>query len=333
MNRFERVSTGGNGDGLYADGVRAIQVNVGLRCNQSCAHCHLAASPRNLETMGWTVMKKVLDLVETVRPTVVDITGGAPELNPHLAPFVEGLYAKGVGIQIRTNLTALLDKEREGLPRFLRERRVRLVGSLPCYLEDNVRAQRGDGVYEKSVEAIAHLNRLGYGVDPDLKLDLVYNPGGAFLPGDQSTLQEAYRRELWERFGITFTNLLTITNMPIGRFGESLKREDRLDGYMELLSDAFNPQTLPGLMCRYQVSVSWDGALYDCDFNLALNMVMNHGAPDHIDRWDLEKVARRRIVTGPHCFGCTAGCGSSCGGALVEGNPDNRDKGDRGKAV
>ncbi len=328
MNRFERVSTGGRGDGLYADGVKVIQVNVGLRCNQSCAHCHLAASPRNIETMGWPVMKKVLDLVEAVRPSMVDITGGAPELNPHLAPFVEGLCAQGVGVQVRTNLTALLEKEKEGLPRFFRERKVQVVGSLPCYLEDNVRAQRGDGVYEKSVEAIAHLNRLGYGVDPDLRLDLVYNPGGAYLPGDQSTLQEAYRKALRERFGITFTNLLTITNMPIGRFGERLKRDDRFDGYMKLLADAFNPQTLPGLMCRYQISVGWDGALYDCDFNLALDMVMNHGAPNHIDRWDLDKVARRRIVTGPHCFGCTAGCGSSCGGALVEGDLDNRDKGD-----
>jgi radical SAM/Cys-rich protein len=185
-------------------------------------------------------------------------------------------------------------------------------------LEENVAAQRGEEVYGKSVEAIRVLNSLGYGTDPDLELNLVYNPVGAFLPGDPSDLEKAYRRELHERFGISFTNLLTITNMPLGRFKEQLKREGGLEKYVSLLSDSFNVATVNGLMCRHQIHVGWDGTLYDCDFNLAMDLVMNHGAPDHIDKWKLDDVVHRRIVTGAHCFGCTAGRGSSCSGALTD---------------
>jgi radical SAM/Cys-rich protein len=318
MNQFEKLLFDGKREGLYADGVGIIQVNVGLRCNQICAHCHLGASPESDEIMEWTTMKKVLDIAEKARPGLVDITGGAPELNPHLRSFIQALADRHLDVQVRTNLTALIDTGNEGLMEFLRDHRVRLVGSLPCYLEENVRAQRGEGVYEKSVEAIRRLNALGYGTEGCLTLSLVYNPGGAFLPGDQASLEADYKRELKDRFGITFTNLLTITNMPIGRFSELLKEKNRHGKYMKLLTDSFNSDTVLGLMCRNQISIGWDGTLYDCDFNLALKLVMNHGAPDHIDRWDLEAVRKRRIVTDVHCFGCTAGCGSSCGGAVLE---------------
>lgn len=317
MNQFEKIASEGRTDGLYADGIDTMQVNVGLRCNQACAHCHLSASPESEEMMSWPVMEKVLRIAKSIAPGTVDITGGAPELNPHLKGFIKGLSALDIQSQVRTNLTALLEAGNEDLIEFFRDHRVKLVGSLPCYLEENVRAQRGHGVYEKSIEAVRRLNFVGYGVDPDLQLNFVYNPGAAFLPGDQADLESAYKRELKDRFGVSFTHLLTITNMPLGRFGEKLEKESRLDKYVKLLSDSFNPETVPALMCRHQISIGWDGTLYDCDFNLALNMVMNHGAPDHIDKWNIEDVVGRRIVTGTHCFGCTAGKGSSCAGALT----------------
>lgn len=318
MNQFEKMAAAGIGDGLYADGIEVMQVNVGLKCNQSCAHCHLSASPRSKEMMSWPMMQKVLAIAETAAPATVDITGGAPELNPHLKEFIRELSALGIRSQVRTNLTALLEPGNEDLIEFFEDHKVGLVGSLPCYLEENVNTQRGEGVYKKSIEAVRKLNAAGYGIDPDLQLNFVYNPGAAFLPGDQAALENDYRRELKDRFGISFTNLLTITNMPLGRFGEKLEKENRLDMYVKLLSDSFNPETVPALMCRHQISIGWDGTLYDCDFNLALDMVMNHGAPDHIDKWNLEDVVHRRIVTGKHCFGCTAGSGSSCKGALTE---------------
>ncbi len=302
---------------MFARGIDVIQANVGLKCNQSCVHCHLGASMDRQEVMGWDVMEEVLEVVTEVKPRLVDITGGAPEMNPDLKRFVSALTERGSRVQIRTNLTALLEPGLEDLAEFFRGHRVDLVASMPCYLEENVRAQRGPWVYERSVEAIRMLNRLGYGTDSGLQLNFVYNPGGAFLPGDQGALEEAYRKELDERFGVRFTRLLTITNMPIGRFQDALREKKKDDKYLDLLKDSFNPDTLEGLMCRSQISVGWDGALYDCDFNLALDLVMNHGAPDHIDRFDADSVAQRRIVTGVHCFGCTAGSGSSCAGALT----------------
>ena len=318
MNRFEDRINPGEKIGLFSEGIDVIQVNVGLRCNQTCTHCHLGASPHRDEIMGWSTMEKILDLARIVRPEMVDITGGAPELNPCLGKFIIALADKGFEIQVRTNLTAIAEPENRDLMELLKSRRVKLVGSLPCYLEEKVRDQRGEGVYEKSVEAVRQLNRLGYGKEGGLTLNLVYNPGGPFLPGDQRILEEDYRRELGSRFGLTFSNLLTIANMPIGRFLEILEKKDRYEKYMGLLERNFNRDTVPGLMCRRQVSVGWDGHLYDCDFNLALGLTVNHGAPDHIDRWNPESMKTRRIVTGRHCFGCTAGSGSSCGGALTE---------------
>lgn len=317
MNEFEERIAGPGKEGLYTSDIETIQVNVGLRCNQNCAHCHLDCSPERTEVMDWPTMELILKATRIVGPRRVDVTGGAPELNPHIRDFVRALREDGFPVQLRTNLTILADPDMETMPQFLRDCGVHLVGSLPCYLEENVRAQRGNGVYQKSVEAIGKLNSLGYGIRPELPLDFVYNPGGPFLPPDQSTLEEAYRRELRTRYGIQFSRLLTITNMPIGRFLRSLRRENREGDYFRLLRESFNPQTVDDLMCRHQVSVGWDGTLYDCDFNLALGWPVNHGVSHHIRDFDPASMKKRRIVTGVHCFGCTAGSGSSCQGALT----------------
>ncbi len=300
---------------LRPSAIGTIQVNVGFRCNQACAHCHVEASPERSESMDWPVMELVLDAADRVRPAFVDVTGGAPELNPHFRRFVAELRKRGHAVQVRTNLSVF--SEARDLPEFLKDRRVRLVASLPCYLEENVRDQRGAGVYEKSIEAIRRLNELGYGLEEGLPLRLVYNPMGAFLPPSQPSLEEDYRRELGSRFGIAFTNLLTITNMPIGRFRQKLRKEEKEEEYRRLLVDSFNPATVRGLMCLSQVCVGWDGRLYDCDFNLVLGLGVKCEKSDRIGRFDPAELERRPIAVGSHCFACTAGSGSSCGGALV----------------
>ena len=317
MNDFEKQITETDGDGLLSLEIETLQVNLGLRCNQQCNHCHLEASPQRSEMMEWATMQLVLEAARGLGCQLMDLTGGAPELNPHFRRFVEALRQDGHPVQVRTNLTLLLEPGLRELPGFFRDHRVQLVASLPCYLEENVRAQRGEGVYEKSMEAIRQLNAQGYGSDPNLPLNLVYNPGGPFLPPPQSTLEEDYRRELKSRFGIAFTRLFTITNMPLGRFRAELSRQNQEQSYLHLLRESFNQQTVAGLMCRHQISVGWDGTLYDCDFNLALGLPVNHGAPDHIRSFRPADLMKRRIVTGEHCFACTAGSGSSCGGALV----------------
>ena len=317
MNEFERQIEVISGGGLHSLNIETLQVNLGLLCNQQCAHCHLEASPQRDEIMGWDVMELILEAAKSARCQLVDLTGGAPELNPHFRRFVTALRQEGYSVQLRTNLTVLLEPYMEGMPEFLRKHRVRLVASMPCYLEENVRAQRGPGTYEKSVAAIRILNGLGYGSDPELPLNLVYNPGGPFLPPAQSALEEDYRRELDQHFGIVFSHLLTITNMPLGRFRNELDRQGQRKTYLRLLRDSFNLRTVSGLMCRNQLSVGWNGTLYDCDFNLALGLPVNHGVPDHIRSFRPEELRKRRVVTGEHCFACTAGAGSSCGGALV----------------
>jgi radical SAM/Cys-rich protein len=317
MYRFEERLRSATGEDLRGTRLEVIQVNLGLRCNQQCGHCHLGASPSRTETMEWPVMDKVLEARRASRCPRVDLTGGAPELNPHFQEFVTVLRGEGAAVQLRTNLTVLLEPGMERVAGFLRDEGVDLVASMPCYLEENVTAQRGPGVYEKSIRALRRLNTLGYGTDGGPSLDLVYNPGGPFLPPRQADLEAAYRRELASRFGITFSRLLTITNMPIGRFGDSLRFQGQEQAYLDLLVEAFNPRTLEGLMCRRQVSVGWEGTLYDCDFNLALRLPVNHGAPARLQEFDAGLLASRRIVTGDHCFACTAGFGSSCGGALV----------------
>lgn len=317
MNDFERQIAGINGDGLHSMKIETLQVNLGLRCNQQCIHCHLEASPNRAEAMEWPTMELVLEAAKSARCQLVDLTGGAPELNLHFRRFVKVLCQEGHQVQVRTNLTVLLEKGLEDMPELFREHQIWIVASMPCYLEENVCAQRGKGAYERSIAAIQRLNALGYGSNSELPLNLVYNPGGPFLPPLQSVLEEDYRRELGRRFGITFTHLLTITNMPLGRFRTELIRKKEEGNYLKLLRKSFNLQTVTGLMCRHQLSVDWNGTLYDCDFNLSLGLPVNHGAPDHIQSFRLKDLWKRRIVTGEHCFACTAGSGSSCGGALV----------------
>lgn len=316
LNSFERRLTPSGDEGLRSCALEILQVNLGLRCNMSCAHCHVSAGPNRTEAMDWPTMEAILELVQGVPCRLVDLTGGAPELNPHLQRFIESLGESGLAVQVRTNLTVLLEPECAALPEFFQRHKVRLVASMPCYLKENVRSQRGAGAYEAIIGVIQGLNTLGYGLEADLPLSLVYNPIGPALPPAQAGLEADYRRELRKRFGIEFTDLLTITNAPIGRFQRRLCAEGREADYLRLLRDAFNPETVERLMCRSQLSIGWDGALYDCDFNLALGRTVDHGAPDHIRDFDLDGLISRRIVTGEHCFACTAGAGSSCRGAL-----------------
>jgi len=319
LSGFDQRVAQAEGRPLHALDIDTIQVNVGLLCNLRCRHCHVAAGPRRREQMDWQTMESIIAAARRVHPRLIDVTGGAPEMNPHFRRFVDALRGEGFRVQVRTNLTILLEPGYEDVARFVAERGVRLVGSLPCYLEENVDAQRGSGAYQQSIEALRMLNALGYGVIEQLPLDLIYNPLGPVLPPEQGPLEEAYRRELDRRFGIRFTHLHTITNMPIGRFWAELRAQNRDETYQALLEENFNARSLPGLMCRHLITVDWDGVIHDCDFNLALRLPVNHGTPNQIRDFDRKALARRRIATGCHCFGCAAGCGSSCGGALVEG--------------
>ncbi len=315
-NAFERRVRQSTGAALRAEAISTVQVSIGLRCNLACHHCHVESSPRRTEEMGWPTMELVLEAARRAGAHTLDITGGAPEMNPYFRRFVDNACAQGLTVIVRTNLTIMLHSGYEGLPAFLADRRVHLIASLPCYLEVNVDKQRGTHVYRDSIEVIRRLNRVGYGLQPHLPLDLVYNPDGPALPPPQADLEEAYHRELRRRFGIEFTDLYAITNMPIGRFLHDLRRDGQAEAYEQLLRQAFNPRTIDELMCRHQLHVGWDGTLYDCDFNFALGLPAQ-GARRHIRDFDPADFTRRRITTGEHCFGCTAGCGSSCGGALV----------------
>jgi radical SAM/Cys-rich protein len=299
---------------------RTLQVNVGKLCNQACHHCHVDAGPRRTEIMAPDTAERVLAVLAQ-NPTLdlLDLTGGAPELNPSFRRLVERARELGRDVVVRCNLTVLLVEGMDWLAEFYRDHGVSLVCSLPCYTEENVNKQRGGGVFDGSIRALQRLNALGYGQPGSaLRLDLVYNPLGAYLPGPQAELEAQYREQLARHFGIAFHGLRTITNMPIARFADQLRRGGDYDRYMGLLVNHFNRGTVPGLMCRHLVSVGWDGRLSDCDFNQMLDLPL--GAPGVGTIWDLDDVrmlADARIATGPHCFGCTAGAGSSCGGALV----------------
>jgi radical SAM/Cys-rich protein len=260
-------------------------------------------------------MEQVLDVADELQPQLVDITGGAPELNPFLPRFLKALDDRSLKIQLRTNLTVLLDPALRGHMELYRNLQIRLVGSFPCYLEADVDNVRGKGVFKKSIQILKELNTLGYGLSPELELDLVFNPEGAFLPPEQNELEATYKRILSKDFNIYFNRLLTITNMPIGRFKQLLESEQEANQYQQLLEDSFNPETIDRLMCRHQVCIGWDGLIYDCDFNFALKLpVVN--TPQHISQFDSASHLTREIVTGNHCYGCTAGYGSSCDGAL-----------------
>lgn len=316
IESFDSRAFKATGASLRAMDLEVIQVNIGLICNLKCVHCHVAAGPRRTEQMSWETMRDVLLAAQQCRANLIDITGGAPEMNPHFRDFVRAIHALGIRVQVRTNLTILLEPGYEDLKVFFKEHNVSLVASLPCYLEQNVDAQRGSGVFRESIEAIRQLNALGYGVDCRLPLVLVYNPQGPTLPPSQDALQEDYARELWTQHGIRFTKLIAIANMPIGRFWSVLKVRRQDAAYMDLLEQSFNPDTLGGLMCRHQISVDWDGRLYDCDFNLALELPISETSPRHIADFNTGKLINRCIATGQHCYGCTAGQGSSCSGEL-----------------
>ena len=321
---FDCVLTDAKLAPLVREAVTTLQINVGNLCNQACLHCHVGAGPRRTQTMSKDVAKRVMTLLEQSPVVeVVDFTGGAPELNPHFRWMVRRATELGRSVLDRCNLTVFFEPGMEDLPEFLAEERVRVVASLPCYTAENVDAQRGKGVFDKSIRALEQLNNLGYGAPRSgLELDLVYNPGGAFLPPSQPSLQEDYRRELGESFGVRFNSLLTLTNLPIKRFGELLRGRGELDAYRQLLTDSFNPETVPGLMCRTLLSVAWDGVLYDCDFNQMLQLPASakhiEGPLDVFAIDSLDELIGAPVATGRHCFGCTAGSGSSCGGALAE---------------
>jgi radical SAM/Cys-rich protein len=318
MNRFSQL--------LAAEGLQLrrrhldiLQVNVGKLCNLTCIHCHVNAGPKRKEIMTRGTIDRIIDwLAKTEIPTV-DLTGGAPEMIPDFRYFVERVKALQPSRHVidRCNLTILLEPGYEDLADFLAKRKVEIIASMPCYSAENVNAQRGEGVFEGSIKALQLLNSLGYGYDPELPLHLVYNPMGASLPAPQAELETNYKRELAKHFGIVFNSLYTITNLPIGRFASYLRHNNKLAEYMEFLIQTFNPKTISGLMCCNTISVGWRGEVYDCDFNQQLGMQWKNGAP--IFLWDVDpsKIENREIMTGDHCFGCTAGAGSSCGGALV----------------
>ncbi|MGE0172107.1 MAG: arsenosugar biosynthesis radical SAM (seleno)protein ArsS [Oligoflexales bacterium] len=296
-----------------------LQINVGKLCNQTCLHCHVDAGPnKKKENMDQrTAQRLVLLGAECTSLTTIDLTGGAPELNPHFRYLVESFRKMGKQVIDRCNLTVFFEPGQEGTPQFLKDNGVKVVASLPCYSKENVEQQRGDGVFGKSIEALKILNELGYGFEGSgLELDLVYNPIGPFLPPSQVKLKSDYRTRLWDDFGIRFNELYTITNMPIKRFLFDLKKSEKYDPYMQLLYNNFNKVACERVMCRSLLSISWDGKVYDCDFNQMLDMPVASGKTIW-DTGSLLELAQSDIKLADHCYGCTAGAGSSCGGALT----------------
>jgi radical SAM/Cys-rich protein len=320
MNRF--AQTAGE---LRRATTEILQINVGKLCNQTCVHCHVNAGPGRKEVMTRETIDRIVEWLARTDIPKVDITGGAPEIIPDFRYLVERVKQLDRHIMDRCNLTIFFEPGHEELPEFLARHRVEVIASLPCYSAKNVDAQRGNGVFDKSIRALQWLNRLGYGKNPALALNLVYNPGGAKLPGPQAELEANYKAELQQHFGIAFNRLYTITNMPIARFAAWLHREGEYENYLQLLVDNFNPTAVEGLMCRSTINVGWRGEVYDCDFNQMLDMQWYRNGSEPYQRlflWDVDpaEIENRPILTGDHCFGCTAGAGSSCGGAIVK-NP------------
>ena len=297
-----------------------LQVNLGYKCNQRCLHCHVNAGPNRTEAMDATTIDLVLQVLEARRVATLDLTGGAPELNPHFRRLAAAARALGATVIDRCNLTILSEPGQDDLAAFLAEHAIDVVASLPCYSTDNVDRQRGDGVFERSIEGLRQLNRLGYGDEGSgLVLNLVYNPQGPSLPPPQAALEDDYRRELGTRFGIRFNRLFALANMPIERFGSTLVSKGQFHDYMRLLKSAHRPENLETVMCSSLVSVDWQGHLYDCDFNQMLGMParLNGGAMPHLRDLLVHSAEGEAIRVADHCYGCTAGQGSSCGGALV----------------
>ena len=311
---------------LTREKLSTLQVNLGYLCNQTCTHCHVNAGPKRTELMSRENIDLVLDVLSGQTLTTLDLTGGAPEMNPHFSYLVREARALGVEVIDRCNLTILMEQGYQQLPEFLAEQGVNITASLPCYGEVNVAEQRGKGVFEISIEALQILNSLGYGRDPKLPLNLVYNPNGAFLPPPQESLEDEYKERLRSDFGIEFDHLFTITNMPISRFGGMLLAKGQYDDYMELLKGSYNEDNHASVMCRSLISVDWQGFLFDCDFNQMLDLPMQGRSPliasdrqkTHITELVDQELMAASIVTGEHCYGCTAGQGSSCGGSLLD---------------
>ena len=321
MNRFsDRLAQ--QGLELRRGRSEILQVNVGKLCNLTCIHCHVNAGPKRKEIMTRETIDRVIGWFAKTDIAIVDLTGGAPEMIPDFRYFIERVKELQPARRVidRCNLTILLEPGYEDLGKFLATNNVEIIASMPCYSPENVNAQRGEGVFEGSIVALQALNSLGYGIDPELPLHLVYNPVGAFLPPSQAELEADYKRELKKHFGVVFNKLYALTNLPIGRFAAYLRHESKLDEYMQLLIEAFNPATIEGLMCRNTISVGWRGEVYDCDFNQQLRMQwFRNGESERLFLWDIDpgSLEGREIMTGNHCFGCTAGAGSSCDGAIV----------------
>ena len=295
-----------------------IQINLGYLCNLECNHCHVDASPRRKEITSKDVLNKCLDVIDSVSSIhTVDLTGGAPEMNPDFPWLLEELSKRNVEILVRSNLTILVEGKFKSYPQLLSKHKVTVVSSLPCYTEENVDAQRGDGVFTKSIKALQILNQLGYGTNPELKLHLVFNPGGASIAPSQSALHGDYTKELKEEYDIVFNELYTITNLPISRFLEYLIDENELETYLSVLANSFNPSAAENVMCRNTLSVDYDGNLFDCDFNQILKLKISTENSQNIMDFNLYELLNRQIVVNQHCFGCTAGEGSSCQGALT----------------
>ncbi len=303
---------------LMPTNLEIFQVNMGKMCNQTCKHCHVDAGPDRREIMTRETMEKVLKVLATSTTHTVDLTGGAPEMNPQFRWFVEQLSQLKKKIIARCNLTIIMaNKSYHDLPAFYKKHNVHIVSSLPYYDKDKTDRQRGDGVFQDSISALKLLNSIGYGKEgTGLKLDLVYNPAGAFLPGNQAALESDFKKELMRLFNIEFNQLFAITNMPISRYLDYLIESENYEGYMEKLVNAFNPTAAKGVMCRNTISISWDGYLYDCDFNQMLDLKIN-GGKVHLDQYEEASMSKRSIILNQHCYGCTAGAGSSCGGETI----------------
>ena len=315
--RFEDTLRGGQCPPLVAQGIEILQVNVGKLCNMTCRHCHVDAGPDRREIMDRETIDACLSAIRVGSIPTLDLTGGAPEMNPHFKYFVTSAKEMNCHVIDRCNLTILLANGFTDVPQFLADHQVEIVASLPCYLPENADAQRGEGSFKESIRALRKLNSLGYGQDGSgLCLTLVYNPVGTSLPPSQDELEDAYRQHLRKEYGIEFNRLFTITNMPISRYLEELIAQGSYQQYMEKLIDAFNPAALKGVMCNKMLSVSWDGSLFDCDFNQMLELPTIPSVPSHIEAFDAAQLGSRAIVTGRHCFGCAAGAGSSCQGAI-----------------
>ena len=300
---------------LERNALDTIQINLGYKCNQACSHCHVEAGPNRHEIMTKKTMFSILDFLELVSCKFIDITGGAPELNPYFRFLIKELRKRNLSISNRCNLTILYDLKNLNLPTFFAKYRVKVIASLPCFSKANVDVQRGKGVFEKSIYGLKELNKVGYGIDRELTLDLVYNPNGPFLPPASSDLIDEYRSAL-SQYGVHFNELLTLTNMPIKRFKDYLIRIGELDNYNALLRDSFNSSNLDKVMCKKMISIDWQGYVFDCDFNQMLELPALQNKPLHVSELDPKRLKNSSIAVDEHCFGCLAGKGSSCGGAL-----------------